>query len=77
MFVMALIVVLGIAYGVSGRNKEEANVIRTEQRILERENCYKLADLRLREPAKKIPASEKLIFGVLWNGGNKERKAHS
>ena len=68
MIAIAVVIVLGIAYGVcggNGGNGGEFGAISVEARQSVREGCYKLSALREKDKGQRFPASVMLIYGVM------------
>ena len=68
MIAIAVVIVLGIAYGVYGSNSGGHGTISVEARQSVREDCYKLAALRGKSKGQRFPASVMLIYGVMRQG---------
>lgn len=71
MFMIAVIVVCGILYGalVSERMTLSGHMaLSAEERVSEREQCYKLPELRVIGIERKFAVSDRFIHGVLRQG---------
>ena len=68
MTAIALVIVLGIAWGMYGGKFGEHGTVSVEARQSVREDCYKLGELRRKDRQKKFSAAERLIYGVLRQG---------
>ena len=71
MLMIAVIIALGIAYGMWGRSgKTHSGYLKlsVEGRISERENCYKPAEYRSIGILPKFPVSDRFIQGILRQG---------
>ena len=74
MLMIAVIIVLGIAYGMSGKKSSDYRAMRVEVGQREREMCSKIAELCMYGTERRLSAGEKLIYGVLKYGGDKADK---
>lgn len=74
MLVIAAIIALGIAYGVSGRDNQAVrknssyNRIGVERYVLEREKCLKVSKFCGFGVWRKMSPTEMLLYGVLRQG---------
>ncbi|MBQ6664164.1 MAG: hypothetical protein IJM68_01115 [Synergistaceae bacterium] len=76
MIAIAVVIALGISYGIYGMDMFGSRKYRAfgiEAHQMTREQCYKLADLKQVELARKFSPSERLI-GVLKQGIEKQGK---
>ena len=71
MLMIAVIIALGIAYGMSGKSRRIVGgyvAVSAEGRISEREKCYKIPELRSIGALPKFAVSDRFIQGVLRQG---------
>ena len=68
MIAIAVVIVLGIVYGMYGGNGSRQGTISVEAYQSVRRDGYKLADLREKDKVRKFPVSVTLIYGVLRQG---------
>ena len=71
MLMIAVIIALGIAYGMNGKNRRTVGgfvAVSAEGRISEREKCYKIPELRSIGTLPKFAVSDRFIQGVLRQG---------
>ncbi len=71
MLMIAVIIALGIVYGMSRNNRRTVGgylVVSAEGRIMEREKCYKIPELRSIGALPKFAVSDRFIQGVLRQG---------
>ena len=71
MLMIAVIIALGIAYGMSGKSRRIVGgyvAVSAEGRISEREKCYKIPELRSIGTLPKFAVSDRFIQGVLRQG---------
>lgn len=76
MIAIAVVIVLGVAYGIYGMDifgGRKYRAFGVEAHQMTREQCYKFADLKQTELAQKFSPSERLI-GVLKQGIEKQGK---
>ena len=76
MIAIAVVIVLGVAYGIYGKeifSDREYRAFGAEAHQMVREQCYKLADLKQVELAQKFSPSERLIV-LLKQGLEKQAK---
>ena len=71
MIMLAVVIVLGIAWGLYGGKVCRNGGMSVEDLQLVREDCYKLAELRRKDKVRKFPASAMLIYGVMRQGVKK------
>ena len=71
MLMIAVIIALGIVYGMQGRSGKTYGgytAVSAEERISERENCYKIPELRSIGGLPKFAVSDRFVQGVLRQG---------
>ncbi len=71
MLMIAVIIALGIVYGMSRNNRRTVGgyiAVSAEGRIMEREKCYKIPELRSIGALPKFAVSDRFIQGVLRQG---------
>ena len=68
MIAIAVLIVLGIVYGMYGGNSGRQGTISVEAYQSVRRDSYKLAELREKDKVRKFPASAMLIYGVMRQG---------
>lgn len=71
MLMIAVIIALGIVYGMQGRSGKTYSgyiAVSAEKRISQRENCYKIPELRSIGVLPKFAVSDRFVQGVLRQG---------